>query len=49
MPEAVLLGGDQEAAHCHEVLGLVAEVDDDAVLAGLLASQHRALSLAGKE
>lgn len=46
MPGAVLFGGEQEAPHRHEVFGLVAEVDDDHILVGLLAGQDGTLSLA---
>ena len=49
MPGAILLGGEQEATHCIEILWLVREVDDDGVFVGLLARKHGTLTFAGQQ
>ena len=49
MPGAILLGGEQEATHCIEILWLVREVDDDGVFVGLLARKHGSLTFAGQQ
>ena len=44
MPGAVLFGGEQEAAHRGEILGLVRKVDDHRILETLLTGEDGPLS-----